>query len=156
MSFVRPLLFVSFTATLVAHDVVAPAGWKAKLYADVHAHAPSPLTDRVVLTWNGDPAYDPAIGTVYVVSVSGPKLYVGEVRDFAKRIAYQTHLFQVITIDEDELRYSALTATGALYDAFTLKKRPGRPNELRELLPPEVRRPTPRVPPAGAKQKKAS
>jgi 3',5'-cyclic AMP phosphodiesterase CpdA len=84
-------------------------------------------------------AYDPAIGTVYVVSVSGPKLFGGATRDFARRAGKGMQLFQVITIDGDELRFSALTATGALYDEFILKKRPGQPNELRELLPPEDR-----------------
>jgi hypothetical protein len=57
------------------------------------------------------------------------------------RSAEDTQLFQVITIDGDELRFEARTATNRLYDAFTLKKRPGRPNELLETLPPERRRP---------------
>lgn len=86
-------------------------------------------------------AWDPEIGTVYVVSVSGPKMYAQEHTDWAVRRAEDTQLFQVITVDGDELRYQARTATGRLYDAFTLRKQPGRPNALLEALPPENRRP---------------
>jgi 3',5'-cyclic AMP phosphodiesterase CpdA len=85
--------------------------------------------------------YDPAIGTVYVVSVSGPKMYNLTGDAWAVRSAEDTQLFQVITVDGDELRFEARTATNRLYDAFTLKKRSGRPNELVETLPPERRRP---------------
>ena len=84
--------------------------------------------------------YDPAIGTVYVVSVSGPKMYDITNNDWAVRTAEDTQLFQVITIDSGELRFEARTATGRLYDAFLLKKRESRANELIELLPPERRR----------------
>jgi 3',5'-cyclic AMP phosphodiesterase CpdA len=87
-------------------------------------------------------AYDPAIGTVYVVSVSGPKMYDLTPGDrWAVRFAEDTQLFQIITVASDELRFEARTATNRLYDAFTLKKRAGRPNELIEALPPESRRP---------------
>jgi hypothetical protein len=43
-----------------------------------------------------------------------------------------TQLFQVISIAGGELRYEARTATNRLYDAFTLKKRVGKPNLLIE------------------------
>lgn len=85
-------------------------------------------------------AYDPEIGTVYVVSVSGPKMYEITKDSFAVRTAEDTQLYQIIEVDVDELRFNAFTATGTRYDSFTLKKRPGRANELRELLPPENRR----------------
>jgi hypothetical protein len=85
-------------------------------------------------------AYDPSIGTVYVVSVSGPKMYDITKGAYAKRVAEDTQLYQIIAIDGDELSYKAYAATGELYDAFTLEKREGEPNRLRELLPPEARR----------------
>lgn len=84
--------------------------------------------------------YDPAIGTVYVVSVSGPKMYDLTSGEWAVRKAEDTQLFQVITVDGDELHFEARTATNRLYDAFTLRKRSGRANELIELLPKENRR----------------
>ncbi len=88
-------------------------------------------------------AYDPAIGTVYVVSVSGPKMY-DITTEFALRSAEDTQLYQVIDVGLDELRYQARTATGRLYDAFVLRKNPGQPNQLVETLPPSRRRPAAR------------
>ena len=76
-------------------------------------------------------------GTVYVVSVSGPKMYdVGKpTRPEFQRVAEDTQLFQIITVDGNELRYQARTATGQPYDGFTLKKQTGQPNELVEQIP---------------------
>ncbi|MCA9231309.1 MAG: exo-alpha-sialidase [Planctomycetales bacterium] len=81
-------------------------------------------------------------GTVYVVSVSGPKMYERNNFPFVRR-AEDTQLYQIISVEGDQLRYQAKTATGALYDAFTLKKQEGAPNELVEQAPatPEARRP---------------
>mgnify|MGYP000897749595 CR=1 FL=1 len=86
-------------------------------------------------------AYDPAIGTVYVVSVSGPKMYNVTTDGFAVRTAEDTQLYQIIKVGLDELHYEARTATGRLYDAFTLRKRAGQANALIEALPPQNRRP---------------
>src|SRR3546814_5998490 len=36
-------------------------------------------------------------------------------------VAEDTQLFQVVRIDDDTLRYEARTATGRLYDAFSLR-----------------------------------
>ena len=87
-------------------------------------------------------AYDPSIGTVYVVSVSGPKMYEITKGGYAKRVAEDTQLYQIIDINDQFLRYRAYTATGDLYDAFSLEKRRGQPNKLIEVqtLPPESRR----------------
>ena len=52
-----------------------------------------------------------------------------------QRVAEETQLFQIITIDGDQLRYQARTATGTPYDGFTLKKQSGKPNELIEQIP---------------------
>lgn len=95
-------------------------------------------------------AYDPAVGTVYVVSVSGPKMYGQDNTDWAVRRAEDIQLFQVVSVDGDELRFEARTATGRLYDAFRLMKRRGEPNHLIEVLPPESRRPTSPAPAGGA------
>jgi 3',5'-cyclic AMP phosphodiesterase CpdA len=74
-------------------------------------------------------------GTVYVVSVSGPKMYDLARNDNMKRAAANTQLYQVITVDGGELRYRAHMATGELYDAFTLKKSENGPNQLIEQVP---------------------
>jgi len=107
-----------------------------------HTYARSGRVATNVATAGG-PVYDPEIGTVHVVSVSGPKMYTLEGAEWAVRTAEDTQLFQVITIDGDELRYTAHTATGEVYDRFTLQKRSGRPNALLEALP-EARRRTPK------------
>lgn len=97
-----------------------------------HTYARSGLVNHA----NGVAAKGQA-GTVYVVSVSGPKMYdVGKpVRMEFQRVAEDTQLFQIITVDGNELRYEAITATGQPYDRFVLKKRPGEPNELIEQVP---------------------
>ncbi len=74
-------------------------------------------------------------GTVYVVSVSGPKMYDLQREDWMTRAAEDTQLYQIITIDGSSLIYQARTATGKLYDAFVLQKVPGGPNQLRDRIP---------------------
>ena len=84
-------------------------------------------------------------GTVYVVSVSGPKMYAAQRRPIFRRVADDTQLYQVIHIDGDQLRFEAHTATGRLYDAFTLDKQANGPSRLTEQVPnsPENVRPAP-------------
>lgn len=76
---------------------------------------------------------DEQTGTVYVVSVSGPKMYNNSRPPFMPRIAEDTQLYQLIHIDGGRLRFEARTATGKLYDAFELKKGGTGPNQLTEL-----------------------
>lgn len=83
-------------------------------------------------------------GTVYVVSVAGPKMYILEPEPWMRRAGEDVQLYQVISVDGDALRYEARTALGEPYDAFELRKQPeGRPNLLVEAIPdvPEIRRP---------------
>ncbi|MBC8135315.1 MAG: metallophosphoesterase family protein [Fibrella sp.] len=85
-----------------------------------------------------------ASGTVYVVSVSGPKMYNLEREDWMARTAEDTQLYQVIGVDGDKMRYEARTVTGELYDAFELQKRGDKTNKLVERVPknePERLRP---------------
>lgn len=93
-------------------------------------------------------AYDPEIGTVYVVSVSGPKMYGISNDAFAVRAGEDLQLYQIITVDGDTLRYESRTAVNRLYDAFTLEKRDGQANRLVETPGPESRR----AKPTGQKQ----
>ena len=78
-------------------------------------------------------------GTVYVVSVSGPKMYVLGDEPWWDRAAENTQLYQIISIDGDTLRYEARTAVGELYDAFELARREGLPNRLIDRTPRERR-----------------
>ena len=68
-----------------------------------------------------------ATGTVYVVSVSGGKMYKvkpgwEQYEALRDRIGNNKQLFQVISIDGDKLSYKSYTAIGELFDAFDLVK----------------------------------
>ena len=76
---------------------------------------------------------DAQTGTVYVVSVSGPKMYELQKHPFMRKQIANTQLYQIIHLDHDQLRFEARTAVGELYDGFILKKRPGKINELIEM-----------------------
>ena len=74
--------------------------------------------------------------TVYVVSVSGPKMYPLEDAWDVSRIASGVQLFQVIHVSPDEVRYEARLASGELYDAFKLVKNDEGRSVLIEAVPP--------------------
>ena len=80
-------------------------------------------------------ASDVFSGTVYVVSVSGPKMYSLQQHPFMPRRAENTQLYQIIHINGDKLHFEAFMANGELYDAFTLEKQAGQPNKLTEQVP---------------------
>jgi hypothetical protein len=73
--------------------------------------------------------------TVYVVSVSGPKLYYLQRRWKVSREASGAQLFQVIHVSLEQIRYEARLATGQLYDAFTLEKGPDGRSVMKEQIP---------------------
>ena len=107
-----------------------------------HTYARSQLMTGEVNLESGVTHQDANTGTVYVVSVSGPKMYELGRRPFMRRAAEDTQLFQVITIDGLQLKYEARTAIGELYDGFILRKEKGARRTLIEQIPgtPEVRR----------------
>jgi acid phosphatase type 7 len=63
-------------------------------------------------------------GTVYVVSVSGPKMYSvnSNYNHLMGKTGGYTQLFQVINIDQNMLTFKSYTATGKEYDSFELVK----------------------------------
>ncbi len=81
-------------------------------------------------------------GPVYVVSVSGPKMYDIGLQEWMDRAASNVQLYQVIAIDQNRLQYKAYTVTGELYDAFELLKSPSGKNTLTDktssLLPEKL------------------
>ncbi|RKD90673.1 purple acid phosphatase family protein [Mangrovibacterium diazotrophicum] len=78
-------------------------------------------------------------GSVYVVSVSGGKMYKLRENGWEnweadqERAAENTQLVQTITVNKDTIHYRSLTATGDLYDAFDLVKHKNGPNTLVDL-----------------------
>tara|TARA_R100001039_G_C1848394_1_gene108451 strand:+ start:912 stop:2306 length:1395 start_codon:yes stop_codon:yes gene_type:complete len=63
-------------------------------------------------------------GPMYVVSVSGPKMYMlaEHNHDAMDRVGEDVQLFQVMEFLEDRIVYQARTATGELYDAFDIER----------------------------------
>lgn len=62
--------------------------------------------------------------TNFVVSVSGPKMYElgDEVKNRMQTSAQNTQLYQIITVTPTLLKYRAHTATGKVYDEFSVEK----------------------------------
>ncbi len=85
---------------------------------------------------------DESGGPVYVVSVSGPKMYdlkqypeeTIKSNPFRQR-AKDTQLYQVISVEQDRLIYQAKTATGELYDQFTINKDKAGKNLFEDQAP---------------------
>lgn len=84
------------------------------------------------------------VGPVYMVSVVGSKMYGLNDRAATQpvRVAEETQLYQLVDVEADRLTLRAYTATGTLYDGFTLVRGADGRNRLEEMtaaLPP-VRR----------------
>lgn len=74
-------------------------------------------------------------GTMFVVSVSGPKMYDLADKSWMTRRARNNQMFQIISIQQDTLSFKAYTATRELYDAFDLIKQQGGKNKLIDKAP---------------------
>ncbi len=73
---------------------------------------------------NGKPVGFNEQGTIYVVSVSGPKAYPinNKFDDFMEKTGNEIQLYQVIEINEDKIFYNSYTVDGQLYDSFEIIK----------------------------------
>lgn len=60
---------------------------------------------------------------MYVVSVSGPKMYEAGDKDWMERSGAFKQLYQLITIDDNELIYESFTTDGNLFDRFSLTRK---------------------------------
>jgi hypothetical protein len=78
-------------------------------------------------TWklvNGVRVDDNQPGTIYAVSVSGPKAYplTTPYKNLMAKFGEKIQSFQEISIDGRTLHYTAIAADGSIFDSFTLKK----------------------------------
>lgn len=73
---------------------------------------------------NGKPVPEGESGTVYTISVSGPKMYdpAKEPAAIMARTGSNTQLYQVIHVERDRLVYESYTVTGQLFDRFELDR----------------------------------
>ncbi|WP_276166397.1 purple acid phosphatase family protein [Zobellia alginiliquefaciens] len=78
-------------------------------------------------------------GTIYAVSVSGPKMYESVDKSWIERRGEFTQLFQIITIAGNVLSYEAYTPIGTLYDAFDLMKINGKKKLVNRIPETPVR-----------------
>lgn len=78
-----------------------------------------------------NPKIDPSV--VYVVSVSGPKIYpVGE-KSWMQFKGDGRFLYQRITVSENTLNYQSVTVYGEVFDSFQLKKKTPGQSRFKEL-----------------------
>lgn len=73
-------------------------------------------------------------GTVFAVSVSGPKMYPADKKNVMRRVAEGTQLYQLVTVEKNRIHYRALTATGELYDEFELHRK-GEKVTIKDMAP---------------------
>jgi len=69
---------------------------------------------------------------MYMVSVSGPKMYGLNVNKWSDRVASQTQLYQNVEVFNDKIIVKSYTVTGQLYDSFTLRKNKNGVNKVIE------------------------
>ena len=74
-------------------------------------------------------------GTVYVTSVSGPKMYPfnKKYESLMAKIQQNTQMYQVIEVDGDRLRFEAYAVTGEAIDGFELQKKADNTSTLTVL-----------------------
>ncbi len=96
----------------------------------------------------GTMTVDQQAGTVYVVSVSGPKMYLvsDQARSTMNRVGEDVQLFQKIVVNHSEIKFESRTATGDLYDGFTIRKDSRGVKKMVELVPPTQGCSRPRTP----------
>ena len=96
-----------------------------------HTYARGAIYEKPIM-FDNDPKNNFIVGPVYVVSVSGGKMYSvnksgwDEYGAIQGKTGERTQLFQHISIDGDCLIYRSFDATGALFDSFELLKQNGK------------------------------
>jgi hypothetical protein len=100
--------------------------YKVDLVLQGHDHTYARGMEKVPMEGKGPS------GTMYVVSVSGPKMTGNQVEKkfWMDRSAIYTQLYHIISVSKDKMELQTFTATGELYDAFDLVKRKGEINKL--------------------------
>lgn len=68
-----------------------------------------------------NPGIKPSV--IYVVSVSGPKLYPSGNKSWMEHSGGDTQLFQAISIKDNVLVYKSFTANGDLFDEFMIQRK---------------------------------
>lgn len=95
---------------------------------------------QVMNRQSGQKVVDPDSTTVFVNSVSGPKMYESSSAVWdnngaqVDKAVQNTQLYQLVHVDGDVLRYDARTATGKPFDAFEIRKLPNGKKQMIETM----------------------
>ena len=86
----------------------------------------------------GKPVADNAAGTVYVVSVSGPKMYAFNpmYADLMAKTLTDTQLYQIVNVTNDSVQLNTYSVGGEWVDGFALQKDKDGNSTLTELSGP--------------------
>lgn len=103
-------------------DILAPVIEKHSVDLVLQGH--DHIYSRSHSLKNGAIAGKDEKGTVYIISVSGPKFYPDSKTDekLLAKIIKKRQLFHVISIEKSCLTFKAIDLTGETVDSFTLKK----------------------------------
>jgi hypothetical protein len=106
--------------------------YKVDLVLQGHDHTYARGMSKIPMKRKGEKS-----GTMYVVSVSGPKMADSgiEPKFWMDKDTTHTQLYQVISILNDKLEFRSYTVTGKLFDAFDLLKQKGTINKLVNRMP---------------------
>lgn len=85
-------------------------------------------------------ANDALVGPVYLVSVTGSKMYGlnDRARSQPDKTAEATELYQIVDVTNERLKFRTFTASGKLYDGFDLERGVDGRNRLREVDEPTI------------------
>ena len=137
-----------FTCARPKDTAAIKAAWKpvfdrrdVDLVLQGHDHCYSRLTAEAGRDAGARARADGATqGPVYLVSVTGSKMY--RLNDRAPsqpdKVAEATELYQIVDVAPKGLSFRTYTATGALYDGFTLERRADGRKLLKELDEPTL------------------
>jgi len=140
VAFHHPLYFVSKSGDPhQKRNIWLPIFEKYNVDLILLGHDHTYIRSKLIRTMIGQPrsiATNENSGIVYIVSVAGAKMYPPIVNsELMERVAGNTQLYQVISINGNRLNYEAKTADGALYDAFTLDKLANGNKKLTNKIP---------------------
>lgn len=99
--------------------------YKVDLVLQGHDHAYARGMGKIMQHNSNKPS-----GTMYVVSVSGAKMYECEPMPWADVVAGNLQMYHHITVNNDRLSFRTHLATGALFDSFDLLKQKNAANKL--------------------------
>jgi len=120
-------------------DKLLPVIEKYSVDLVLQGHDHSYARGMVTNVSKGTNAMSEKSDTVFVVSVSGPKMYDFTSKNWddngaeVKKSAKNTQLYQLVRVNGNKLSFEARTATGELFDGFEINKTPSGQKQVKEM-----------------------